>query len=76
MLQFIKGWRTVIYSGLLGTASTVLACYDQLPAMGVDIRQVIAENVPTTKVGTIGCVISVGVLWLRLVTTTAVGNKD
>lgn len=73
MWQRLKGWRTVASSAFLGTASAVLACYDYLPTVGIDLKEVIGEHIPTQYVGTAGLVIALTFAGLRFATTTKVG---
>jgi hypothetical protein len=66
----IKGWRTMLWGGLLTVAGPLIETLDALRA--VDWAQFLtARNVALAAAG-----IGIVTLWLRWLTTGPVGNKD
>ncbi len=68
--QKLKGWKTVIFGGLVAGAS---ACADALDALhAIDITPLL----PPASALKIIAAIGVATILLRLVTTGRVGQKD
>lgn len=76
MRKFMKGWRQVTCAALYGVAGLALSFYDQLSIFGVDVHQVISENLPTKWVGVAVIATAALIAGLRYITTTAMFHGE
>lgn len=70
----LKGYKTVAVSTFLVVASVLVTLYDQLAAVGVDIKAFLPADIPTKWVGIITACISMIFFYLRMVTTSGIGK--
>jgi hypothetical protein len=68
--QKIKGWKTLLFGGVVTVASSALDLLDALRA--VDITPLLPPDYALKIIAAIGVV----TILLRIVTTGAVGEKD
>lgn len=70
----LKGYKTIIVSTLFVVSSVLVTLYDQLIAVGLNVKTFLPAELPTKYVGVITAVISVIFFYLRMVTTSAIGQ--
>lgn len=66
----LKGWRTVLFHGFVGSSSAVIATLDYLKK--VDFTTLLTPG----NAALIGIIVALLGIWLRLITTGPVGSKD
>lgn len=76
MLERIRGWRTLGSSAMCAVAGISLLLQDQLSALGLDLRSLIGEVVPTKYVGGVLFAIACWFAYCRFITATGWGRKE
>lgn len=72
----IEGYRTMISATALGIAGVSLALWDQLQALGVDVKALLGDFIPTQYVGLVFAGLALWFGYLRIKSTVPWGKKE